>query len=369
MAVRDLQRRGQQIGRLRIGQQVKAAGGKSRPVKLDTFRFTTQSRPSAEAIAELFGGTIRDWEGQFEVITERSAIPVTVPPRDQVVSQWYEMWNKGGAIRRCDSQREQISGGQCQCPHAANPDDPDEADEAARQRSVLASQNPPRACKLVTRISVMIPDLPGLGVFRLDTGSYYAGVEIGDSAALMQMAREKGVFLPAILRIEQRKRVAGGQTKTYPVPVLEVLSTFRQIAGGALEAGGIVAQLPPAPESAKAIGASTPAPAVQPATATSADADDCGEVVHDAEVLGDPNTEPLPDPANAATPAQFAQYLAYAAMDATARTRIEAIAELAEKTGAKGERVCADDDRDEWMSLHAFLQKRWSALPAEGGTA
>ena len=107
------------------------------------------------------------------------------------------------------------------------------------ERADLAKANPPQACKLVTRISVMIPDLPGLGVFRLDTGSYYAATEIGDSAALMQVARDKGVFLPAILRIEHRQRVAGGQTKKFPVPVLEVLTTFRDLATGAIERAGV----------------------------------------------------------------------------------------------------------------------------------
>jgi hypothetical protein len=247
MALLDVQRRGQQIGRLRIGQQVATKDGKMRPAKLDTFRFTTQSPHSAQAIGELFGGTVQEWNGQYEVITGKSAIGVTVPPRDQVISQHYEMWNKGGCLRRCDSQTEQISGKPCLCPHAEDPTDLVAVEDAAQERSRLAGMNPPRACKPVTRISVMIPDLPGLGVFRLDTGSYYAAVEIGDAAELLQVARDRGVFLPAVLRIEQRQRVAGGQTKKFPVPVLEVLSTFRQIASGALEAGGITAQLPPPP--------------------------------------------------------------------------------------------------------------------------
>ena len=132
-----------------------------------------------------------------------------------------DVGNKGGCgIRRCDSQREQISEGVCLCPHAEDPGNAGDVENAARKRADLAKANPPRACKLVTRINVMIPDLPGLGVFRFDTGSYYAAVEIGDSAALMQMARAKGVFLPAILRIDQRQRVSGGQTKSYPVVVL-----------------------------------------------------------------------------------------------------------------------------------------------------
>ena len=259
--VLDIQRRGQQIGRLRIGQQVQASNGKMRPARLDTFRFTTGSRTTADAIAELFGGKVREWHGEFEVITGKSEIGVTVPPRDEVVSQWYEKWTAGGCERRCDSQHEQISNGPCLCPHAADPSDSEEVAATALERARLAKLNPPKACGLVTRISVMIPDLPGLGVFRLDTGSYYAATEIGDSAALMQVARDRGVFLPAILRIEHRQRVAGGQTKKFPVPVLEVLTTFRDLATGAIERAGVAAQLPPAPgEQRRAIAASPAVP-------------------------------------------------------------------------------------------------------------
>ena len=56
-----------------------------RPARLDTFRFTTRFAASPrEAIAELYGGEIRDWAGEFEVITGKSEIGVTVPPRDEV---------------------------------------------------------------------------------------------------------------------------------------------------------------------------------------------------------------------------------------------------------------------------------------------
>jgi len=330
MAVIDIQRRGQQIGRLRIGQQVAVIKdgrdtGKTRPAKLETFRFTTGSRAAAQAIAALYGGEIRDWSGEFEVITGQSEIGVTVPPRDEVVSQWYEMWNKGGAIRRCDSQREQISGGECLCPHAADPADPDEVARKALERSDKAKLNPPQACKLVTRISVMIPDLPGLGVWRLDTGSFYAAVEIGDSAALMQEARNQGVFLPAILRIEQRQRVAGGQTKKFPVPVLEVLATFRDLATGAIEAGGIAAQLPPAPgETRLAITGGTPAQHEKPLTA---------------------------------------QDIANAAAKATTREQVEDMAKV-----AKDNRVTEDmihvpgSDPEQWEELREYLGTRWRKL-------
>lgn len=364
MSVLDVQRRGQQIGRLRIGQQVstgkkdKDGNDKTRPSRLDFFRFTTQSRPAADAIAELYGGTVRDWNGEFEVITTQSAIGVTVPPRDQVVSQWYEMWTAGGAVRRCDSQREQISnaglGGPCLCPHASNPDDPDEVAAAALKRADMSKANPPQACKLVTRISVMIPDLPGLGVWRLDTGSYYAAVEIGDSAALMQMARDKGVFLPAVLRIEHRKRVAGGQTKKYPVPVLEVLATFRELATDALGAGGMAAQLPPAPgEQRRALTAgTTTTPAASPAPAV-------------------PPQRPAPQPdrfaavisaIRGAEIAVAAQRIANAAMDATTADEMKALGALANELHVIDDAVCTDEENGAYEALSVCLHARWDEL-------
>lgn len=346
MAVLDIQRRGQQIGRIRIGQQVAVIKdgrdtGKTRPARLDTFRITTGSRSEADAIAALYGGEVREWRGEFEVITTKSEIGVTVPPRDEVISQWYEMWTAGGCVRRCDSQREQISGGQCLCPHAEDPSDPDETARAALQRAQMAKQSPPKACKLVTRVNVMIPDLPGLGVFRLDTHSYYAATEIGDTAHLMQAARERGVFLPAILRIEHRQRVANGETKKFPVVVLEVLTTFRDLATGAIEQAGIAAQLPPAPGGQhKAIAA----PAVP---------------VPDAPVPA-ATAEPM------VAPETIAREIAEAAREAATRSNIERLMAKAQEEGVEGDHVCVDPEADEWGELRSYLREMWKRLPRDG---
>lgn len=335
MSVLDLQRKGQQIGRIRVGQQVsyvKDGKEKTRPAKLDTFRITTSSRHTADAVAELFGGDVREWDRQWEVITRRSEISVMVPPRDAVVSQWYEMWNAGGCVRRCDSQHDQISGGPCLCPHAEDPQDADEADHMARRRAEMAKANPSAACHLITRVSVMIPDLPGLGVFRLDTGSFYAASEISDTAYILQKARDAGVFLPAVLRIEQRQRVAGGQTKKYPVPVLEILATFRQIAGGELAAAGMTAQLPPRPgEAPRAITAAAPAQA---------------------------------DPLAADEARKAAQEIADAAGGAVGRDDVRALIEKAKADGLTGVDVCVGDV---WSDLRTVLTDAWNLTGGDGG--
>ena len=162
--------------------------GKMRPVTLHTFRFTAASRGGVDQVAATFGGTVTPWEKEWEVITDTDTVGVIIPPRDQVISQNYELWSKSGCQRRCDSQHEQIGNRPCLCPS-----DPIE-------RSVQAQLNPPQACKPITRINLMIPDLPGLGVWRLGTASFYAAVELGDSAELMEEARKAGAFLEAQLR-------------------------------------------------------------------------------------------------------------------------------------------------------------------------
>jgi hypothetical protein len=345
MAVLDIQRRGQQIGRLRIGQQVAVIKdgkdtGKTRPARLDTFRFTTGSRTTADAIAALYGGEVREWQREFEVITTKSALGVTVPPRDEVVSQWYEKWTAGGCERRCDSQHEQISNGPCLCPHAANPDDPDEVTRKALERADLAKANPPRACKLITRISVMLPDLPGLGVWRLDTGSYYAATEIGDSAAIMQVARDRGVFLPAMVRIEQRQRIAGGQTKKFPVLVLEVLTTFRDLATGAIEAAGITAQLPPAPgETRRAITAGASVPPQR--------------------------DEPAPPPVTRDRPPD-AQEIADAAAKATTLDELTPLKALSNEHRLGDDMICPPGSTDLYEELDSYLHARREDLTAAG---
>jgi len=342
MAILDLQRRGQQIGRIRIGEQVAVIKdgkdtGKTRPVRRETFRLTTGSRHQAEAIAELLGGTPRPWNGEWEVPTNAAEINVMVPPRDQVISQHYEMWTAGGCQRRCNSQYEGISGGPCKCPHAEDPDDAEEVERAALQRARLAKQQVPQACSLVTRLNVMIPDLPGLGVFRLDTGSYYAAVEIGDAAALLQRARDQGVFLPAVLRIDHRQRVAGGQTKKFPVPVLEILATFRQIAGGELEAAGIAAQLPPAPGAQwKALTAGTPAREA---------------AVPDLSMIDD--REPL-----------TAQQVADLAATARDRAALKAVIDRAKADGVEDDMVLVDPERpDHYIVLRVWLTAVWKHGP------
>jgi hypothetical protein len=79
----------------------------------------------------------------------------------------------------------------------------------------------------------MLADVPGLGVWRLDTSGYNAAVELQGAVSAIQMAASRGQMLPARLRLDQRmsKRLGEG-TRRFAVPVLDVEISPAQLLGG-----------------------------------------------------------------------------------------------------------------------------------------
>lgn len=240
----DLQRRIAEAGRIRIGTQTGTSGGRRRPVKLETFRLTSGDKLRIEQAAHLYGGDVKPWEApagpQWEVITKTAALDVIVPPADMAFSQAYEMWSAGGCQRRCNGRFETIGDSECVC-------DPDA-----------------RECDIHTRLSVMLRDLPGLGVWRLDTSGFYAAVELQGAVQVIQMAASRGQMLPARLLVEQRqvKRMVNGkpQTRNFPVPRLDV-----EVTPGQLVAGAQHAQIEAVDEATGELRLLTPVPLALPA--------------------------------------------------------------------------------------------------------
>ncbi|HUZ54443.1 MAG TPA: hypothetical protein VMU94_18205, partial [Streptosporangiaceae bacterium] len=360
MPVLDLQRRAYQSGRIRLGKVVKTGkqdkAGKdiTRPVKLDTFRFTSPSRFQVDAAAEAYDGEVRPWDNrgrkEWEVVTKVDEIMVAIPPAADAISQWYEMWTGGGCKRRCDSQREQKSDGPCLCPHASDPKDEDEVDRMARERARLSKLMPPQACGLKTRVNVVLPDLPDIGVWRLDTGGFYAAGELVGKAELMRLCRDRDLFLPARLWIDQRVDVVDGQTRKYPVPALEIQKTFRQVATGELEAGGWAAQLPAASgEQPKAI---TAAPA-QPSDVPRPEPElASGSSVASA---GPGHSEPLDEEALY----QVAQGIADRLAVAQTAAEFKALGKEMDDAGCGEIFVCVDRQNDTHEQLRDFGLRLW----------
>jgi hypothetical protein len=208
MPILTLQRRLREAGRIRIGQQVPTSNGKTRPAKLDAFRLTSADQSVITEAARLYGGNPKKWDGapvgdQWEVITTTTALPVIVPPSEMAFSQFFELWSGGGCQRRCDGNTELLSGESCVC---------DLEDE--------------KACKPTTRLSVILQQLPGLGVWRLESHGWYAATELAGTVEVCQAAAARGQLLPAVLRLEQRqvKRIVSGkpQTMNFAVPILDI---------------------------------------------------------------------------------------------------------------------------------------------------
>jgi hypothetical protein len=146
MPLIDLQRRLVEVGRIRMGER----NAKGYPTRLQTWKLTSRDQVRLEAAASAYGGSVAPWEGhdgQYAVHTETDALSILLLP-GQTLSQNYELWSGGGCQRRCDGEQEQFSDGPCLC-------DPDA-----------------RECKPHTRLAVMLPDVPGVGCWRLDTQGY-----------------------------------------------------------------------------------------------------------------------------------------------------------------------------------------------------
>lgn len=220
----EQQRRLREIGRIRMGdteQVTRERNGKTekvtRPRKLATFRLTSRDERVVRAAAEQYGGDVRDWAApdgkQWELYTATAELDVIVPPTEMAFSQWFESWTAGGCDRRCDGDQELISGKACLC-------DPDA-----------------RTCKMTTRLSLILPSLPGLGVWRLETHGYYGATELAGAVELCHQAfSNRGQLLPARLRIEQRqvKRKLNGKVTTlkFPVPTLDLDVSFAALQAG-----------------------------------------------------------------------------------------------------------------------------------------
>lgn len=197
-----LQQRMREIGRIRIG--VKDG---NTPKAIEFIRLTSADRTPLDAAAKIYGGEVTKWiNGQYQLITQSSEIEVYASPMP--ISQHYEMWTKGGCQHRCNGQYDSLNDCECQC------------DLGAENLDELRQEG--KACKLVTRLSLILCKLPGVGVWRLDTGSIHAAGELPLTYEGLRAAASKNHMIPARLAAPLRTVVRGGVTKKFRVVELRV---------------------------------------------------------------------------------------------------------------------------------------------------
>lgn len=212
----DIQQRFTRLGEIRLG----AKTDKGLPKRLSTFRLTSASKFLLDSAAALYGGEVREWvgapnEGTWELFTTTSELDIAIPRRfssrdgspTAAYSQYYEMWSGGGCQRRCDGVTELLTDAPCAC--IAEGCEPDE-----------------RACDIMTRIEVMLPRVPHLGIWLLTTSGWNAAATLPGTLDLLFSATQTSPIVPAILRIEPRVRKVAGETHRFVVPVID-LPNFR----------------------------------------------------------------------------------------------------------------------------------------------
>lgn len=226
-----VQRRLAELGRLRYGEQVKPTDPKKKPYprSLSKWRLTSASKELLEAAQAIYGGKVREWkdapdEGMYELMSDATELDVLLPPvysaEDGTPTypymQAYELWEGPTLERRCDGETATVPKGRgleakpCLC----NPD--------------------ARACSVVTRVTVMLPRLPGLGVWRMDSRGWTVATQLPGTLDLLSQAAAQRRFVPAVLRLERRsKKVRGDdgkvQTNRFIVPVLDLGVTPGQL--------------------------------------------------------------------------------------------------------------------------------------------
>lgn len=231
--IRTAQKQARELGRLRTGYSVpnQDPNKRPRPVKSKTWVLSSHSEHYVTAAAEAWGGKVERWQPQgngapqFRVITEAEQLEAILPPGDPL-SQANEMWNKGGCVRRCDGETEQISRHPCLCLAEHGP-------EWHLLRQDLYTKD--KVCAATSRLNVILPDMPDVGVWRVETHSWYAANELAGTVDMVLSGTGGKGLVPVTLRIEPRTRVAGGQTKHFPVVVVEIRGvTTRQALTGPL---------------------------------------------------------------------------------------------------------------------------------------
>ena len=219
MPILDLQKRARELGRIRLGKQetfTKRNGEQgTRPAKLDRFRFTGHSEALLTKVAELYGGQVQPWTpnggaAQYEVISTTARVPIMVPP--QPVSQWYEYWTAGGCQHRCDGERNVLT------------DEPCDPEDFKHREAVK---------KPTTRLNVVLRDVEGIGVWRVETHGFNAAIELPDVAEFLAQA---GGYVNGWLSLEQRTSIdtSGDKplTRHFMVPIIEVDVTPAQLMAG-----------------------------------------------------------------------------------------------------------------------------------------
>jgi hypothetical protein len=224
--INQLTRRLPELGRIRTGAKTERA-----MKALSTFRFTSSDDEALGQIAARYGGTVRPWSddkaapNQYEITTEAHEIHVALPPNPLGDTPVYELWGGGGCERRCDGET-------CQT-WVKGPDGPEPADTPC-----ICVAKGEMACTPKTRLNVLLPDVRGIGTWRLETKSWNAAQELPGMVDLIQSLQTRGITR-AILRLEHKQSRQAGVTRKFIVPTLGLDASAEALVAGQATVGAL----------------------------------------------------------------------------------------------------------------------------------
>lgn len=226
--VRQIERRMPTAGRLRFGQKT---GKKGSPKAIGTWRLTSHDPEAIRQAAAVYGGEPRSWEdaptpGQWEVVTDATELDVVLPPDPLGGTPIYELWSGGGCQRRCDGVTASVV--QKTSEDGAEPVEVD----------CICAAKGQLECEVKVRLSVILPQVRFAGVWRLDTSSWNAAHELPGMVDMIMQLQERGLTR-ALLGLEHRRSIQGGQTRRFIVPALRVAESLDGLAAGSAQVGAM----------------------------------------------------------------------------------------------------------------------------------
>jgi hypothetical protein len=217
----DIQRRHAEVFRIRLGDK----GAKGQPQKLtDSIRLTSASRAVVEAFTEVYGGTPKPWEQQWEAYLPVTELPIMVLP-GQSITQWWELYKGSVCDRRCDGDTETLSGTDCKCP----------SDITVRMQTA-------GACRPMTRVNVICPEVAVVGAGSLVSHGLIAAETLPQAIAVAEAALQRGLMVPGVLRVVEHK-----SKRHYVVPQIEIVGvSLNALATGEASPAPVAIDVPEA---------------------------------------------------------------------------------------------------------------------------
>jgi hypothetical protein len=143
----------------------------------------------------------------------------------------YEKWGSGGKQRTCDGEFCTVP---VEDPEGGHLDEADcvcavEGWTPSNAKDVKAG-----ACVVTTRLKVVMPELPGAGIWLMTTGSIMAAMELPAQVSLLQAMAQNNMIVPAVLAIEARehKRTDEKFMRKYHVPTIRIRESLSALAAG-----------------------------------------------------------------------------------------------------------------------------------------